>query len=171
MSLAVLSLLFTVGVLVHNAEEAVWLPRWSNSRWRAPVSSRQFLFAVSVFSVGLVLVALVALAAGPRTVPAYLFAGCVFAMVANVLIPHTLGSLALRSYIPGTATALLLNAPLGSTLLYRMVDEGFVELPVLSWFAPVVALGIAASIPALFWVAGWGRSAPTCDTAAHLDEV
>ena len=156
MSIAVLSLLFTFGVLAHNAEEAMLPPRWSRSvgKWRAPVESQRFLFAVTVLSVVLVLAGIAAFAWGPRSAPAYFFAGYVFAMVANVLFPHVLGSIALRTYIPGTATALLFNAPLGAIVPYRMDDEGFVERAVLFWTAPIVALGITGTMPVLFRFAG-----------------
>lgn len=159
MSLALLSLLFTLGVLAHNAEEAVWLPRWSGAagQWRAPVSARQFRWAIGVLSALLVMSGIAAFAGGPRSGPAYLFAGYVFAMTANVLVPHVLGSLVMRAYLPGTATAVLLNAPLGGVLLYRMVEEGFVDLGVLVWTAPLVAVGLAGSIPVLFWLAGARR--------------
>ena len=97
-----------LGVLAHNAEEALWLPRWSQSagRWHAPVTSLQFSFAVSVLSLILVAAGLAAFAQGPRSVSAYLFAGYVFAMVANVLVPHVVGSLVLRVCVPGTATVM-----------------------------------------------------------------
>ncbi len=102
-----------------------------------------------------------ATASGTGSIAAYLFSGYVFAMVANVLIPHLLASLALRRYMPGTGTALLLNLPLGSWFLYRAITEQYVQLSTLAWVAPGTALTIVASIPVLF-AAGRkvGKSSP-----------
>lgn len=154
MSLDALAWFFTLGVIAHNAEEALFLPAWSSTagRWHAPVGAREFAFAVAVLSLLLVILAAAALSAGARSVSAYVFTGYVFAMVANVFVPHLLGTLALRRYLPGTGTALLLNLPLGVLLLRQAVTQGFVEWGTIAWVAPVTALAIVASIPALFAV-------------------
>lgn len=45
-------------------------------------------------------------------------------MLLNVFISHVAATIALRSYAPGTATALLFNLPLGGWFLYRSVSYG-----------------------------------------------
>lgn len=52
MSMRGLVAVFVLAVLLHNVEEALWLPAWSSSagRWHAPVSGPEFGFAVSVLS-------------------------------------------------------------------------------------------------------------------------
>ena len=121
MSLAVLAWLFSLGVVAHNIEEALYLPAWSTTagRWYAPVGTREFAFAATVLSLVLVALAAAAISAGSQSIWAYLFTGYVFTMVANVFVPHALGTIALRRYIPGTATALLLNLPLVACFLSR----------------------------------------------------
>lgn len=152
MSLIALAWLFTLGVTLHNAEKALFLPAWSKSagRWHARVGSRDFAFAVVVLSLVLVAFAGAATLAGSRSAWTYLFTGYVLTMVANAVIPHTLVTLTQRRYMPGTATALLLNLPLGLLFLKQAIAERFVEWPTIVWVAPLVALAIVASIPALF---------------------
>jgi len=152
MSLIGLSCLFTLGVLAHNTEEALFLPAWSRTagRWHAPVGRREFIFAVAVLSILLVALAAAALSSQPRSVWAYAFSGYVFAMVANVIVPHAAGTLALRRYMPGTATALLFNLPLGILFLREAISQGFVAWRTLMWVAPATAIAIVASIPLLF---------------------
>lgn len=152
MSLTVLGWLFTLGVLAHNTEEALFLPAWSASagRWHAKVGTNEFRFAVVVLSLLLVVLAAAASTTGPASIAAYLFTGYVFTMVANVVAPHLFASLALRKYMPGTATALLLNLPLGGLFLSRALAEGYVEWGTFTWVAPITALAIVASIPVLF---------------------
>ncbi|MFO1280873.1 MAG: HXXEE domain-containing protein [Burkholderiales bacterium] len=143
---------FVVGVLVHNAEEALWLPRWSTSagRWHRGVGAAEFRFGAVVLSAALVVVALLAAHFGPRSIAATVFFGAVFAMVANALVPHLVVSLATRRYMPGTATGLLLNLPLGGLLLHRGVAEQWIDVATIVWAGPLVALGLVASIPLLF---------------------
>lgn len=154
LNLELLAWLFTAGVLAHNLEEAVYLPAWSGTagRWHAPVGSGEFRFAVCVLSVVLVALAGSAFATGPRSTWAHLFAGYVFAMVANVVVPHVAGTLALRRYVPGTATAVLFNLPLGALFLQQALAQGFVVGSRMVWLGPATALLLLVSIPLLFAV-------------------
>lgn len=95
-------------------------------------------------------VAVAALAKGRGSVPAYLFFGYAFAMAANAFMPHLIATIVRRSYMPGTATGLLLNLPLGVLLLRRGVAEGWVAKRTLVWVAPAFALLLVAAIPVLF---------------------
>lgn len=152
MSLVALTWLFTLGVLAHNTEEVLLLPAWSAraGRWHPPVGTPEFALAASVLSMALVASAAAAQSAGPQSLWADVFAGYVFAMVANVFVPHALGSIALRQYVPGTATALAFNLPLGGLFLHQAVAQGFVAWDRLLWVAPLAALVLAASVPLLF---------------------
>jgi hypothetical protein len=152
MSLTTISWLFTFGVLAHNTEEALHLPAWSAhaGKWHARVEPVEFRFAVAVLSVLLVLVAAAASLAGAGSVGAYLMAGYVLAMVLNVLMPHVLATVVMRKYMPGTATALLLNLPLGALYLRQALSEQNIQPGVFAWSGPLIVLFIVASIPALF---------------------
>lgn len=152
MSLAVVGWLFTAGVLAHNLEEAIGLPAWSlsASRWYRPVGSSEFRFTAAVLSAALIAVAAAAALSRPGSVAAYLMAGYVLAMVLNTFVPHVLASLIMRKYMPGTATALLFNFPLGLRYLERALSEGSVEPRVFMWVGPIVAVAIVVSLPVLF---------------------
>lgn len=157
MTLLALGWLFTLGVLAHNTEEAILLPEWAAhaGRWHATVGFTEFLVAVVVLSLLLVALATAASWSEARSVAAYLFTGYVFTMVVNVVVPHLAASLALRRYMPGTATAVLFNLPLGGLFLYRALSEGYVQPSAFAWVGPLTALAIAASIPVLFALGRW----------------
>jgi Protein of unknown function with HXXEE motif len=152
LSLATLGWLFTLGVLVHNTEEAIWLPAWAASvrPLRFTVSSNVFRFAAVAQSLLLVLLTAAAFLSAPRGPAAYGFAGYVFAMLINVFVPHVVASIALRKYMPGMATAVGLNLPLGLLFLHRALADGFVVWGTLVWAAPFVAFLVLLSIPILF---------------------
>ena len=150
--LAAVGWLFTAGTLAHNAEEAWLLPAWSAQagKWYAPVAAPVFRFAVGVLSGGFVLIAGIASVAPAGSIGAYLMAGYVLAMLLNVFIPHVLASVAMRRYMPGTATAVLLNLPLGLFYLRRAWSERYIEPRVFAWAGPLVVLALLAAIPLLF---------------------
>jgi hypothetical protein len=152
MPLVQLGWLFTIGVLAHNAEEALLLPAWSRQagKWHRPVSDHQFWFAVSVFSAALVILMAAASFSPARSVPAYLITSSAFAVLLNVPAPHLVASIAMRKYMPGTATAVLLNLPLGGAFLHRALTDGYVAPRSFAWCGPLTALFLLASIPVLF---------------------
>lgn len=152
MTLADIGWLFTVGVLVHNAEEALWLPAWSVNagRWHAPVGAGEFRFAVGALSAMVVVTAFVAPFSPDGGVPVYLMAGWALAMVLNVVFPHLLASVVMRKYMPGTATALLFNLPIGSLYLFTALSGHHVARETLAWAGPLIVAAIAGSIPLLF---------------------
>ena len=151
MTLEAVSVLFVLGVLAHNAEEAIFLPRWSRrtGAWHRPVGSLQFGFAVAAFSALLLLAALLAFAGGPHSIGAYLLCGFAFAMAVNALVPHLAATVVERRYMPGTATGLAFNLPLGVWLLRQAIAESWAEVETLLWAAPLVGLLLMGLIPVL----------------------
>lgn len=87
---------------------------------------------------------------GASRVAAYLMAGYVLAMVLNAVVPHALLSIAMRRTMPGTATALLLNLPLGLWYLRRALLLGRIEERVFFWAGPAVVVLLLWSIRPLF---------------------
>jgi hypothetical protein len=161
MRFELLSWLFALAVTVHNLEEAVLLPAWSQAagRWQrpvgAPVGAEEFRFAVTVLTVLAYAAAYLATVGGRESAGAYLVAGYALAMMINAFLPHTLATLITRRYAPGTATALLLNLPVTGLLLWRTFEEGYVWPSRFVWAGPLVALLILAAIPVLFAVGRW----------------
>ena len=152
MSFQHLQWLFPIVVTLHNAEEAIWLPGWSRRAvlWRRPVSPGSFRFAVLVLTIVVFAITWLSAISGKQTVWTYLAFGCMAVTLANVLIPHVALTVALRSYMPGVATAVALNLPVLSLLVMLAIREGYVS----GWKAVACSVGEAgltvATIPALF---------------------
>ena len=144
--------LFPVVVTLHNAEEALWLPGWRKRTGRllTSVTPGAFRFAAAVLTLLAIVVTALSVESGKQTAWTYLAFGYIAAMLANVLIPHLAATIALRSYVPGVATAVLLNLPVLSLLVLLAVREGYVSgWRAVEWSAGVCAL-LVVSIPALF---------------------
>jgi uncharacterized protein with HXXEE motif len=161
MSFSALSWAFVLAIAMHNLEEAVWLPAWSqrSGRWHPTVGAAEFRFAVIVLTAAGAAVALAASIGGKGSLGAYLLSGYALAMLLNVVFPHVLVTLAMRTYAPGTLTALLLNAPVCALLLEAALRERYVDHGVFLWAGPLVVLAILGAIPLLFAVGRWLRSA------------
>lgn len=144
--------LFPLVVTLHNTEEAIWLPAWSQRAgiWHVPVGPGEFRFAVLVLTLLAFLVTYLSFRMGPQTVWAYLATGYMAAMLANVFLPHIAASVAMRSYTPGLVTAVLLNLPVLFLLLRQALRERYVSglRATIYWIGVPVCLLI--SIPALF---------------------
>ena len=144
--------LFPVAITIHNLEEAIWLPKWSQTagKWHAGVDAFDFRFAVAVLTALAWVATAWSVWGGPGSIGAYCFGGYVAAMLLNVLLPHLAATVGLRRYAPGLATALLLNAPVCSWLLLAGVRAGWFtgeRLAIATAIAVPVLLG---SIPVLF---------------------
>lgn len=159
MSLQTLGWCLTFGVLLHNLEEALYLPAWSAhaGRWYRAVDARTFRIAVACFSALLVVLTTFGTrAAASRTtghVSAYLMAGYSLAMALNAVVPHALLTLVTRRYMPGTATGLLLNLPIGALYIRLTVEHGAIAWPIFLWAGPLIVLGFLVSLPLFFAVA------------------
>lgn len=156
MSLAFMGWMFTIGVLLHNAEEAMFLPSWSTraGKWYPPVSAVAFRVAVGVLSAIFIAITVASSLSPARSIGAYLMAGYVLAMVLNVFLPHVSAPIFTRKYMPGTATGLFLNLPLGALYLQQAFSTKRVVLPTFYWAGPLVVLAVLALVPALL---GLGR--------------
>jgi len=152
MSLPTLGWLLTLGVVLHNTEEALYLPAWSTlaGKWYRPIAARTFRIAIILFSgIILFLTALTSHSAS-NGAAAYIMAGYVLAMVLNALFPHVLATLVSGRYMPGTATALLLNAPLGLLYLHQALAQHRIDLRTFLWTGPAIVLAIVMILPLLF---------------------
>ena len=127
MSFSVLAWAFVAAVTLHNIEEALNLPAWSRAagRFHPPVGAKEFRFAVIVLT-ALAAICAIAATAG-SVVGLYLLCGSALAMALNVLVPHVAATIALRSYMPGTATGLLIILPVCSLLLWDVFHARLIE--------------------------------------------
>jgi len=134
--------LFPIAVTLHNAEEAIWMPRWDVRHLEDVVGRPP---GVAEIRVALVVLTLLAFAftyfsarRGPETVWAYLVFGYIIAMLANVFVPHVPAAIVFRGYAPGVVTAVLINLPVMSLLTIRMLREGWVR----GWKAAAFGIGV-----------------------------
>jgi hypothetical protein len=151
---AELKWLFPIAITLHNLEEAIWLPAWSNKagKWHRPVAPSSFRFAVAVLTALAFIVTIWSAISGPERVGTYLLTGYALGMLLNVLLPHLIATIALRSYMPGLATAILLNLPITVLMLLSAFSERFVSFPTFAYYGILVCLGLVGSIPVLFIV-------------------
>jgi hypothetical protein len=144
--------LFPLVVTLHNAEEAIWLPGWSKRDvlWHDKVTPGSFRFAIVVLT--LMAFSLTGLCgeSGKQTVWAYLVVGYMVAMWANIFLPHIALTIALHSYMPGVATAVVLNLPVLSLLIVAAFREGYVSGEKAVVYSAGMAGLLLASIPILF---------------------
>ena len=146
--------MFAIAITVHNLEEAIWLPAWSKTagRFHHPVGIFEFRFAVTVLTLIAYVMAYLSMIGGKGSVGAYLVCGYALAMLLNVIFPHLLAMLIMQRYAPGTVTAVILNLPITFILLYKGLEEGFIDKSVFIYVGPLVVVGILLLIPGLFFV-------------------
>jgi hypothetical protein len=152
MSLATLGWVFTFGVLLHNLEEALYLPAWSSNagRWYRPVASNTFRTAIIILSMILVTVTAFAATAEAGGTLAYIMAGYCLAMILNAVAPHLLLTIKLGRPMPGTLTAIAFNVPLGLYYLRQSLLRNHIHAQTFLWAGPLVTLTFLLLIPLLF---------------------
>lgn len=144
-----LAWLFVAAVAVHNLEEALLLPAWTqkSGRWLKPLGGCEFRFAVICLTGLAALLALLAAIGSGHAM--LLLCGFALAMAFNALAPHTAVSILCRCYMPGTASGLLLVLPAALSFLHSELTTGRVAWGDFVWAGPLTALTLAASIPLL----------------------
>lgn len=152
MTFNLLRWLFPVAVTVHNFEEAITYPTWSQTiaGWPRPVASGEFWFAVIVLTLLAYLITGLSIRTGQYSWATYLLVGYAFAMVINVAVPHLVATVVFQRYMPGLATGLLLNLPLMTGLIYFAYQEAMVYWKKSLLVALGVTLALSAALPILF---------------------
>ena len=120
-----IEVLFLLGFSLHNLEEAIWLPDWSENagRFHKKVTRNEFYFAVMVVTIiGYLLTFqyFILGASGIASISRFAYLGFILLMVVNVIFPHIAACAVLKRYAPGTLTGILLNAPIG---MYILIHE------------------------------------------------
>lgn len=143
-------LLFLLAFTLHNIEEALWLPRWSQyaKKFHPPVAKNEFHFAVLVITVlGYVLTFLVLLTDSSNDIVKYLYLGFLLMMAFNAVFPHLIATIVLRRYAPGTLTGLLLNLPIGVYVIFRIHGEHIELHKLLIGFAVITVVTLVSLKP------------------------
>ncbi len=146
--------LFPVVVTLHNLEEAILLPAWSQTAGprHRPTTPFEFRFAVAVLTIAAYIVAYMCYVGGKGSWGAYLLSGYALAMFLNVFAPHLVATIVMRRYTPGVVTACLLNQPVMGLILYYSIAHGFVQIGRFVYWGPAVVLSLLISIPILFFL-------------------
>jgi hypothetical protein len=149
--------LFPVAITLHNLEEAVLLPDWSQNAgpWHPPVRKIPFRFAVLVLTLLAYVFAYLGFMGGKQSIGVYLLSGYGLVMLVNVFFPHLLAAVWLGRYVPGLATGLLFNLPVCSALLFFVITNGYVSLWPLAITGSLFIFGILILIRLLFKIGEW----------------
>jgi hypothetical protein len=147
---------FPVALTLHNLEEAVWLPAWSQHAgfWDSPVGPTEFRVAAALLAILAYAATYWSIRAAKESMETYVLAGFVFAMLLNVIF-HVAATVALRKYAPGVVSAVLINTPVMGYLLRRLFQEHWVTWPKALLAFIAIPLALLVLIPVLFWA---GRS-------------
>lgn len=147
---------FCVAITLHNMEEAIWLPKWSQqaSKFQKPVTSSEFRFAVIVITILAYLAAISYLYIPTSNFTKWIFIGFLGSMILNAIFPHLIVTVLMKKYAPGLLTGLLLNIPINSFVIYQMFTENLIVWTELILSTFVVGIILLALIPLLFKVGG-----------------
>jgi len=147
-----LYLLPLFAIIVHNAEEALWLPRWSKyaKKFHKEVKQHEFLFAVLMITAFAVIIT-----AGISFYPNNRFAKFVYfgffgMMIFNAFFPHLISTIVLKKYAPGTITAFMLNVPINLFIIIKAINANIITIPTI--IISTISIGIItlSSLPILF---------------------
>jgi hypothetical protein len=143
-------LLFLLAFTLHNIEEALWLPQWSQyaKKFHPPVAKNEFHFAVLAITVlGYVLTFLVLLTGSSNDIIKYLYLGFLLMMSFNAVFPHLIATIVLKRYAPGTITGLLLNLPIGVYVIFWIHREQMELHKLIAGFAVVTVVTLVSLKP------------------------
>lgn len=143
---------FPIVFTIHNIEEALWLPRFSQSagKFHKAVGTFEFVFALVVITLLAAVITLLFYLMGKESIPCYLFFAFNFGMLVNVFFPHLAATVVLRRYCPGLLTGIFLLAPTTIYLLVYGYDNAYFSFPKF-WIITIPFAGlVVGSIPLLF---------------------
>lgn len=146
------ALFFCLAITLHNIEEAIWLPSWSQSSYalQQPVSSNEFHFAVILITVLAYLVAFCFIEFSHSRLAKYAFTGFLGSMIFNAFFPHLLSTIIMQAYAPGLITGLLLIVPINIFILYQLHKKHIVKLNAIFISTIIVGALLLLLIPVLF---------------------
>ncbi|WP_348981214.1 HXXEE domain-containing protein [Bacillus sp. DNRA2] len=149
-------LFFCLAITLHNLEEALWLPKWSQleSPFQKPVSSNEFHFAVLMITALAYFVSFLYLSFSKSKILKWAFIGFLGSMVLNAIFPHLIVTILMDTYAPGLATALFLNLPINTVILYKLHASNVITLKEITISSVIMGIILIGMIPILFMVGG-----------------
>jgi hypothetical protein len=110
------TLLLTTAFIIHNAEEALFICRYPVVKlvsFIKPLSCGQFLVAVSIITLVVLLAVTTAMQTKNRDLYLFITSSIAAALVLNAVVPHLIMAIYTLHYTPGLASTVLLNVPSG----------------------------------------------------------
>ncbi len=125
-----LILIFPLAITLHNIEEALWLPQWSelSGRYHKPVEKNEFHFALICVTLLAYLSSFLYMSFYNEIIFKYIYFGYAGAMIFNAIFPHLIATIALKRYAPGLITGLFLIIPGNSLIIFFAVKLGVITL-------------------------------------------
>jgi cellulose synthase/poly-beta-1,6-N-acetylglucosamine synthase-like glycosyltransferase len=144
-----INVLFVFAFVIHNIEEAIWLPGWSKhaKKFHKAVNFNEFVFAVLIITILGVLLTFLNSIYNNKIIN-IIYLGYVGMMVLNVLFPHLVATIALRRYAPGLITAIVLNAPIGIYIIFESMKK--IEFINIITSTALISIIIVFALPILF---------------------
>jgi len=148
--------LFCIAITLHNMEEALWLPKWSQqaSKFQKPVTSSEFRFAVIVITILAYLSAFYFYFMPASEWAKWFFIGFLGSMIVNAIFPHLIATILLKRYAPGLLTGLFLNIPFNSFIIVQMFQNDHITWKELIISTIAVGSLLLSLIPLLFKMGG-----------------
>lgn len=115
-------IVFGICVIIHNFEESLSLSNWVSKYSKVWFIPNQNAYFIATNFVSLVICGAISwqIIDNQSLLPISILSGFTLAMVVNAFVPHLLQSLTTRTYMPGLATGIFLNAPSGLLLLSKI---------------------------------------------------
>lgn len=147
---------FCLAITLHNLEEALWLPEWSQleSSIQKSVTPNEFHFAVLVITAIAYLVSFLYVNFSESKMIKWAFIGFLGSMIFNAFFPHLISTIVMKAYAPGLATALLLNIPINTVILSQLHTSDRVTIKEILIATVVMGIALLALIPLLFMLGG-----------------
>ncbi|MBZ0282907.1 MAG: HXXEE domain-containing protein [Anaerolineae bacterium] len=145
---------FPMAITLHNLEEAIWLPKWSQrvGRFHKPVAPNEFYFTVLCVTVLAYLSTFLAIAFPSIWLWKFIFFGFLGTMILNIFVPHLAATILLRRYAPGLLTGLFGLIPINTIILAQAIANGDIQWAELALATLIVGIVLLALLPLFFWI-------------------
>ena len=121
--------LLAISETLHNLEEAVWMPGWSETAgmWQLKVGATEFRIAVILITL-LIYGVVLYFSKNNNELSKFLMGGALIMILFNVFVPHLLATIFMQNYAPGVISGVLLNVPVILYLTLRGLKEGYYKI-------------------------------------------
>ena len=154
-----------LAILIHNIEEALWLPQWSKyaKKFHKEVKSYEFHFAVLIVTALALIITFGMVIYHENLIVKFIYFGFFGMMIMNVFFPHLTATIVLKKYTPGLITGLLLNIPINLIVIIKAINCNVISIVQAVIATVVVGVLIILSLPLLFKLGTLVKDYSICD--------